>query len=100
MKYTKDERLEIGRRIYNGEISRYDASKEYDIDYSTARDYMRLYRDTNNLPPKIHYWKKSLANDKREPRNFEAEILSIKDYEKMSKEELIEALVLSNINKS
>ena len=30
MKYTKEERLNIGRRIYNGEISRYQAAEEYD----------------------------------------------------------------------
>ena len=47
MKYTKDERLEIGRRIYDGEISRYDATEQYNISDQTARDYMRMYRDVN-----------------------------------------------------
>lgn len=51
MKYSKDERLEIGRRIYIHEISAADAAIEYNINWYTARDYMRLYRDTNNLPP-------------------------------------------------
>ena len=31
MKYTLEERLEIGRRIYEDEISKTDAAKEYDI---------------------------------------------------------------------
>ena len=52
MKYTKEERLDIGRRIYNGEISRYQAAEIYDISEQTARDYMRLYRDAEQLPPK------------------------------------------------
>ena len=52
MKYTKNERLEIGRRIYSGEISRFQAAEEYGISEYAARDYMRLYRDVNNLPPK------------------------------------------------
>ena len=43
MKYTKEERLDIGRRIYDGEISRYQAAEIYDISEQTARDYMRLY---------------------------------------------------------
>ena len=30
MKYTKEERLNIGRRIYDGEISRCQAAEEYD----------------------------------------------------------------------
>ena len=41
MKYTKEERLDIGRRIYEGEINRYQAAAEYDISESCARNYMR-----------------------------------------------------------
>lgn len=52
MKYTKEERLDIGRRIYDGELSRYQAAKEYDIGEQTARNYMRMYRDLNGLPAK------------------------------------------------
>ena len=52
MKYTKEQRLNIGKRVYDGELSRYEAAEEYGISDQTARDYMRLYRDVNNLPPK------------------------------------------------
>ena len=52
MKYTLEQRLDIGRRIYEGEITRFQAAQEYDINDNTARNYMWLYRDTNNLPPK------------------------------------------------
>lgn len=31
MKYRKEERLEIGRRIYDGEITTTMAAEEYDI---------------------------------------------------------------------
>lgn len=55
MKYTKEQRLDIGRRIYDGEISKYDAAEQYDISCETARDYMRLYRNENHLPPKRGY---------------------------------------------
>ena len=37
MKYTKEERLEIGRRIYSGELSRYEAGEQYGICPNTAR---------------------------------------------------------------
>jgi transposase-like protein len=47
MKYTKEQRLDISRRIYDGEISKYEAAEQYDISYQTARDYMRLYRETS-----------------------------------------------------
>ena len=43
MKYTKEQRLDIGRRIYDGEISRYEAAEEYVINEQTARNYMRMY---------------------------------------------------------
>lgn len=44
MKYTKEQRLDIGRRIYDGEISRYEAAEEYVINEQTARNYMRMYK--------------------------------------------------------
>ena len=52
MNYTQEERLDIGRRIYNNEITRYEAAEEYGISDQTARTYMRLYRAANHLPPK------------------------------------------------
>ena len=52
MKYTPEERLDIGRQIYDGELSRYEAAEQYGIGEQTARNYMRMYRDANHLPPK------------------------------------------------
>ena len=39
MKYSKEERLEIGRKIYKKEISKYEASEIYNIGVDTARNY-------------------------------------------------------------
>ena len=44
MKYTKEERLDIGRQIYGGELTRFEAAAQYGISDQTARDYMRLSR--------------------------------------------------------
>ncbi len=52
MKYTKEQRLDIGRRIYDGEMTKYQVAEQYEISDQTARDYMRLYRHENDLPPK------------------------------------------------
>ena len=93
MKYTKEQRLDIGRRIYDGEITKYDAAEQYDISYQTARDYMRLYRNENHLPPKRGRPAIGGAAIKKvlsEPNNLEA-------YESMSKEELIQELVKARI---
>ena len=53
MKYTKEERLEIGRQVYEGQFTRYQAAEKYGISDQTARDYMRMYRDTNSLPQQL-----------------------------------------------
>ena len=49
-KYTLEERLEIGRQIYSHQLTVNEAAVKYDINHYTARDYMRYYRDKNNLP--------------------------------------------------
>ena len=51
MKYTKEERLQIGKEIYTHELNLSQAAKKYQINNYTARDYMRMYRDENNLGP-------------------------------------------------
>ena len=93
MKYTKEERLVIGKRIYDGELSKYDAAKEFGITVNCARDYMRLYRDTNNLPGKPANRHSMIPAGSSSPKNLE-------DLEAMSKEELIRELVRARINEA
>lgn len=96
MKYTKEQRLDIGKRIYDGELSRYEAAEEYGISNETARDYMRQYRDANNLPPKhVRQHTYGLAKAKSSPAPER-----IEDYESMTKEELIDALIMARINEA
>lgn len=52
MKYRVEERLDIGRQIYNGEMTYQDAADLYGINKHTAKRYLWLYRDTNGLAPK------------------------------------------------
>ena len=94
MKYTKDERLNIGRRIYDGEISRYQAAEEYDIGEQTARNYMRMYRDANQLPPKHNARNSHIAPcTHTTPAGME-------EFETMTKEELIQELVKARITEA
>ena len=51
MKFTLEKRLEIGRKIYTRQISIAEATEKYELNNYTSRDYVRLYRDKNNLPP-------------------------------------------------
>ncbi len=42
MSYTREERLDIGKQIYNNEISKTDAAIKYSISGRTARLYEAL----------------------------------------------------------
>lgn len=96
MGYTREERLDIGKQIYNNEISRSDAAVKYKISEGTARDYMRLYRDVNGLPPKNRIQKEEntvkISAHSSEP--------DLSEYESMTKEELVKELVKSRINEA
>ncbi len=89
--YTRDERLDIGRRIYQGEISRFEAATEYGIGSNAAREYMRLYRAEHHLPVRQV---EPNADKIKEPAHVPA---CLEDYESMSKEELIHELVRAKI---
>ena len=67
---------------------------QYGIGIDTAREYMRMYRDSNGLLPKnkslntINFTKGSVTSPK----------FDLSDYEVMTKEELIKELVKSKAN--
>ena len=90
MKYTKQERLDIGRRIYDGELSRFLAAETYNISEQTARTYMRMYRDINNLPAKAFKRTGSTAT-------LLKAAAGMTDLESMTKEELILEVVKARI---
>jgi len=94
MKYSKEERLEIGRRIYEGELSRYEAAAEYGIGSDTARQYMRLYRDEYHLPAKhVSHNTVSIQQSAHQADRLE-------EYEAMNKEELIQELIRAKITEA
>ena len=99
MKYTKEQRLDIGRRIYDGEIDQYQAVVEYDISDCTARNYMRLYRKTNHLPCKSRTSRKNNMNA-TSISSTPGKHASLQDYQDMTKEELIQALIQARIKEA
>lgn len=94
MKYTKEQRLDIGRRIYEGELNRFEAAAEYGIGSNTAREYMRLYRAEYHLP--VRHAESNAGKTKKPPRPPAC----LEDYEAMSKEELIQELIRAKINEA
>ena len=97
MKYNKEQRLDIGRRIYDGEIDCYQAAEQYDINHYTARDYMRMYRDTNQLPKKTKTKSNNNSISTISTSNNQA---TLQEYQDMSKEELIQALIRARITEA
>lgn len=95
MKYTKPERLEIGRRVYEGELTRYQAAEEYDINDNTVRSYMRMYRDIHGLPAKRSTKSAGSAVIAHKPC-----IPEYAEYADMTKEELIRELVNARITEA
>jgi transposase len=93
MKYNKEQRLEIGRRIYSGELSRYEAAEEYGISSYTARNYMRLFRDVRGLPPK----RGSAKNYATLARQAVAQRNGLEQLESMNKEQLIFEIIMARI---
>ena len=91
MNYTQEERLDIGRRIYNNEITRYEAAEEYGISDQTARTYMRLYRAANHLPPK------NRNRSAHVPATAATMPADMETLASMTKEELIEEVIKARI---
>ena len=94
MKYTKEERLDIGRQIYNGELSRYQAAEINNISEQTARNYMRLYRDLKHLPAKRN------TKERFKAPSFQSTPVGMEDLESMTKEQLIQELVKARITEA
>ena len=91
MNYTQEERLDIGRRIYDNEITRYEAAEEYGISDQTARTYMRLYRAVNHLPPK------NRNRNAHSPTPTATVPADMETLASMTKEELIEEVIKARI---
>ena len=95
MKYTLEERLDIGHRIYDGELTKHAAAEQYGISENCARDYMRLYRDMNHLPPKNA---KGVGRSAEVFKNNTPQ--KLEDLESMTKEQLIQELVKARITEA
>ena len=96
MKYTKEQRLDIAKRVYDGVLTVEEAAVKYELNPSSVKGYLRLYRAETGLPPRTHRKKTgNVTQPARAPKDS-----SLKEYESMSKEELIDALVMARINEA
>ena len=100
MKYMKEERLDIGRQIFEREITIQQAQEEYGITERTATRYRDLYKSeyglTGNFRPRS-------GEQLKKPSSAKCNVSKIKvltEYESMSREELIQELAISKINEA
>ena len=89
MKFTKDEQLDIGRRMYNKEISYRDVMEQYNISESCAHKYMTDYKKSQGIALKPHSTSTS---------SIQLTPLDMESYMSMSKEELINELIKAKAN--
>ena len=94
MKYTKKERLDIGRKIYTQEITYKEAMELYGLSESCAHKYLADYKRENGIPVRSHTFSDKQSSEKSSRDSS----LDIETYMSMSKEELINELIKAKAN--
>ena len=93
MKYTKDERIDIGRQVVTQELTRKEAMAKYDIGSTCMDRYIRLYKESEGIPTK-----QPVVSSKQSIITNYANPAEIDEYMTMSKEELINELIKAKAN--
>ena len=96
MKYTREQRMCIAKRVYDGAMTVEEAAVKYELNPSTVKGYLRLYRIKTGLLSKTGARKTGKVTPAIKPLKDS----SLNEYESMSKEELIDALVMARINEA
>ena len=78
--YTREQRIDIGKKIYNRELSYKDAMHLFNVARPTLVTYVNLYKATINAP-----------------KGLRPSSISLRDYSSLSKEELINELMNKDI---
>ncbi len=98
MKYTKEERLKIGKQIHESGLSDLNASKLFDICEESARLYRILYEQTAGIKHiNLTTGKPSQPLPLPRATGINDSTCNAPDYESMTKEELIQELMESKI---
>ena len=84
-RYPKEERLRIGKEIYDRKLTKFLAAEKYEINPYTARDYLREYKASISIIESD----RPTYKDQRQSLSQPDEIV---DYETMSRDELIKEL--------
>ena len=95
MKYTKEQRIDIGRQVYTHELSHDEAMQKYDVASSSIDRYVQMYKIANGIPTKSQL----PSPDPPVKRKTRIDVSpDIETYKAMTKEELINELILAKAN--
>ena len=83
---TKEERLAIAKSIYNGELTLQEASVQFNLPKTTIKNWLSQYKESIGVNGNV---KKSVKNVLSNERAT---------YENMTRDELIDALILAKAN--
>ena len=96
MKYTKEERIDIGRQVFTHELSRAEALSKYGIVKSCLDRYIHDYKVANDIPTETRAAGYPQTGYITSPGSS----IDIEAYKAMSKEELINELIKAKVNEA
>ena len=105
MKYSKEQRIDIGRQVYTHELSRMEASQKYEVSDSSLDVYVSLYKLASGIQTRntrVAVRSKADKTDRKEqkPKEGTAGTWDIDTYRAMTKEELINELIRAKVNEA
>ena len=105
MKYSKEQRIDIGRQVYKHELSRLEASRKYEVSNSSLDVYVSMYKLSSGIQTqnaRVTISNKTDKTDKKDqkPKEETSGAWDIESYRAMSKEELINELIRAKVNEA
>ena len=105
MKYSKEQRIDIGRQVYTHELSRLEASRKYEVSNSSLDVYVSMYKLSSGIQTqnaRVTISNKTDKTDKKDqkPKEETSGTWDIESYRAMSKEELINELIRAKVNEA
>lgn len=83
---TKEERLAIGKLVHDGELTKREASEKCDVPERTIARWVIEYKESNGIERRIRKSPTKVRSNERTA------------YENMTRDELIDALILAKAN--
>ena len=105
MKYSKEQRIDIGRQVYTHELSRMEASEKYGVSDSSLDVYVSLYKLSSGIQTqnsRVAIRNKTDKTDRHEQKKKEdtSDTWNIESYRAMTKEELINEIIRAKVNEA